>query len=242
MTDLSDLDRQLEQLRRCELIKESEVKMLCTKAREILVEESNVQCVDSPVTICGDIHGQMFDLLELFRVGGKNRSSTGDTRIRFSLSRRCATDELSLPGRLCRSRLLQRGNVPPAARTQSALSRSDHLDSRQSRISSNHASLRLLRRMPEKVRVNHGVALLYRSVRLHQLVRHHRRQDLLRARRTQSVDQHARSDQTDRPQDGSAARRAHVRSSLVRAISRLSLVVHLAVVLGRTPRKRSAGE
>jgi hypothetical protein len=74
MTDLSDLDRQLEQLRRCELIKESEVKTLCTKAREILVEESNVQCVDSPVTICGDIHGQMFDLLELFRVGGKRDS------------------------------------------------------------------------------------------------------------------------------------------------------------------------
>jgi serine/threonine-protein phosphatase 4 catalytic subunit len=71
MSDLSDLDRQLEQLRRCELIKESEVKTLCTKVREILVEESNVQSVDSPVTICGDIHGQMFDLLELFRVGGK---------------------------------------------------------------------------------------------------------------------------------------------------------------------------
>lgn len=76
MSDLSDLDRQLDQLRRCELIKESEVKMLCTKAREILVEESNVQCVDSPVTICGDIHGQMFDLLELFRVGGKNNYSS----------------------------------------------------------------------------------------------------------------------------------------------------------------------
>ncbi len=71
MSDLSDLDRQLDQLRRCELIKENEVKMLCTKAREILVEESNVQSVDSPVTICGDIHGQMFDLLELFRVGGE---------------------------------------------------------------------------------------------------------------------------------------------------------------------------
>ena len=72
ISDLSDLDRQLEQLRRCELIKENEVKTLCTKAREILVEESNVQCVDSPVTICGDIHGQMYDLLELFRVGGKD--------------------------------------------------------------------------------------------------------------------------------------------------------------------------
>ena len=47
----SDLDRQIEQLRRCEVIKESEVKALCAKAREILVEESNVQRVDSPVTV-----------------------------------------------------------------------------------------------------------------------------------------------------------------------------------------------
>jgi hypothetical protein len=47
----SDLDRQIEQLRRCEIIKESEVKSLCAKAREILVEESNVQRVDAPVTV-----------------------------------------------------------------------------------------------------------------------------------------------------------------------------------------------
>ena len=51
MPDTSDLDRQIEQLRRCEVIKESEVKALCAKAREILVEESNVQRVDSPVTV-----------------------------------------------------------------------------------------------------------------------------------------------------------------------------------------------
>lgn len=48
---MSDLDRQIEQLRRCEIIKESDVKALCSKAREILVEESNVQRVDSPVTV-----------------------------------------------------------------------------------------------------------------------------------------------------------------------------------------------
>ena len=46
-----DLDRQIEQLRRCEYIKEAEVKALCAKAREILVEESNVQRVDAPVTV-----------------------------------------------------------------------------------------------------------------------------------------------------------------------------------------------
>lgn len=47
----SDLDRQIEQLRRCEIITESEVKSLCSKAREILLEESNVQRVDAPVTV-----------------------------------------------------------------------------------------------------------------------------------------------------------------------------------------------
>ena len=31
---LSDLDRQIEQLKRCEYIKESEVQSLCAKARE----------------------------------------------------------------------------------------------------------------------------------------------------------------------------------------------------------------
>ena len=66
----SDLDRQIDKLLNCEYLKESEVKELCNKAREILVDESNVQRVDSPVTICGDVHGQFYDVKELFKVGG----------------------------------------------------------------------------------------------------------------------------------------------------------------------------
>jgi serine/threonine-protein phosphatase 4 catalytic subunit len=38
-------------LRKCQIISEAEVKALCAKAREILIEESNVQRVDSPVTV-----------------------------------------------------------------------------------------------------------------------------------------------------------------------------------------------
>lgn len=70
MVSTSDLDEQIARLKRCEYLKESEVKALCDKAREILIDESNVQRVDAPVTICGDIHGQFYDLIELFKVGG----------------------------------------------------------------------------------------------------------------------------------------------------------------------------
>lgn len=57
MVEISDLDWQIEQLCCCEFIKESEVKVLCVKVREILVEESNVQRVDLLVIVCGDIYG-----------------------------------------------------------------------------------------------------------------------------------------------------------------------------------------
>ncbi|CAI2375300.1 unnamed protein product [Moneuplotes crassus] len=66
----SDLDRQIQQLKECKTLTESEVRELCNQARDIFIEECNVQDVQAPVTICGDIHGQFYDLLELFNIGG----------------------------------------------------------------------------------------------------------------------------------------------------------------------------
>ena len=59
------------QIKRCESLTEPELEQLCLRCKDILVEESNVQPVSSPVTVCGDIHGQFHDLLKLFQTGGE---------------------------------------------------------------------------------------------------------------------------------------------------------------------------
>lgn len=69
-TTTSDTDKWIAQLMTCQHLTESEMKALCDRMRNILMEEANIQPVSSPVTICGDIHGQFWDLVELLRKGG----------------------------------------------------------------------------------------------------------------------------------------------------------------------------
>ncbi|KAI0920148.1 Serine/threonine-protein phosphatase 6 catalytic subunit [Taiwanofungus camphoratus] len=68
---LFEPDKWIEQLMECQYLAEADMKALCERVRSILMEESNIQPVSSPVTICGDIHGQFWDLLELLRKGGE---------------------------------------------------------------------------------------------------------------------------------------------------------------------------
>jgi hypothetical protein len=65
----TDLDHQISQLRDSKFMPAVEVKALCEQAKVILIEEWNVQPVRCPVTMCGDIHGQFYNLIELFRIG-----------------------------------------------------------------------------------------------------------------------------------------------------------------------------
>jgi serine/threonine-protein phosphatase PPG1 len=53
-----------------ELLAESVVEAICSKAKELLMKESNVVHIRSPVTVVGDIHGQFYDMLEIFKISG----------------------------------------------------------------------------------------------------------------------------------------------------------------------------
>ncbi|XP_071849123.1 serine/threonine-protein phosphatase alpha-2 isoform [Apostichopus japonicus] len=49
---------------------ESEIRNLCLKSREIFLSQPILLELEAPLKICGDIHGQYYDLLRLFEYGG----------------------------------------------------------------------------------------------------------------------------------------------------------------------------
>lgn len=65
-----DVDAAIEKALDCQHLDPCTTKALCERLKLVLIRECNVKTVPTPVTVVGDVHGQVYDLLELFRIGG----------------------------------------------------------------------------------------------------------------------------------------------------------------------------
>eukprot|EP00455_Lapot_gusevi_P022003 TRINITY_DN2294_c0_g1_i1.p1 TRINITY_DN2294_c0_g1~~TRINITY_DN2294_c0_g1_i1.p1 ORF type:complete len:500 (+),score=136.96 TRINITY_DN2294_c0_g1_i1:87-1586(+) len=69
-TGLPDLEALKEHLSREGRLHIPDAVDLIHRATELLRTEPNLLTLGDPITVCGDVHGQFFDLLRLFEVGG----------------------------------------------------------------------------------------------------------------------------------------------------------------------------
>lgn len=111
---MTDLDKWIDIVKECKYLPENDLKKLCEIVSDLLLEESNIQPVSTPVTVCGDIHGQFYDLEELFRCGGQvpdtNYIFMGDFVDRGYYSLETLTRLLTLKARWPEKITLLRGN------------------------------------------------------------------------------------------------------------------------------------
>jgi hypothetical protein len=124
-----DLDECIESLYKKNLLAESVIEAICAKTKELLMQESNVVHVQAPVTVVGDIHGQFFDLIEIFKIGGW----CPDTNYLFlgkGLAARI-TPGSDLNRRLCRSGHVQRGDDFPSCLFEASIPAPRALDTRE---------------------------------------------------------------------------------------------------------------
>ncbi|KAI8617019.1 Metallo-dependent phosphatase-like protein [Chytriomyces sp. MP71] len=78
VTDDIDIDSVIERLLEVRgsrpgkqvMLAEHEIRYLCTKSREVFISQPILLELEAPIKICGDIHGQYYDLLRLFEYGG----------------------------------------------------------------------------------------------------------------------------------------------------------------------------
>ncbi|SZF02843.1 unnamed protein product [Blumeria hordei] len=98
------LSEWLEEAKQCRYLPEYVMKQLCEMVKECLMEESNIQPVTTPVTVAGDIHGQFYDILELFKVAG---GMPGETNVEplVSQSMIINSDDIEPPTQITNPRL-----------------------------------------------------------------------------------------------------------------------------------------
>ncbi|KAI3382512.1 hypothetical protein SNEBB_010948 [Seison nebaliae] len=108
----------------CHFLPEKKMKLLVEYVTNILSQEDNVQLVSTPVIVCGDIHGQYYDLQQLFTTGGEMRTTDnnyifmGDYVDRGYFSLETLTQLLLLKALYPRRIMLLRGNHESRQTTQ----------------------------------------------------------------------------------------------------------------------------
>ena len=65
-----DLDAFIANVREHNPIEERQLICLFRMAQDVLFQEGTLLHLTSPITVCGDVHGQFYDVLHLFEVGG----------------------------------------------------------------------------------------------------------------------------------------------------------------------------
>ena len=65
-----DIDKYIAKALKCELLDKLAIRIITQKAIQLLMREENVRHISAPISVVGDLHGQFYDLIELFKVGG----------------------------------------------------------------------------------------------------------------------------------------------------------------------------